>query len=423
MKQPELIARQRYLDRALLFRDTDLIKVITGVRRCGKSSLLAMVRDTIESEGDEKRSFVSLNLESGSCQISTQRELYNYFRDRLSPEGKTYIFLDEPQRIEGWQIAVNAMRVDFDCDIYLTGSNAFLLSSELSTYLSGRYVEVKMLPLAMREYLDFCGISFGNSSAALAPNGEIMLFDDLLERYLKFGGMPAIASLSTTQEVHSTYMSSLYDAVVTRDILNRERLQGLSKVTDALLLSRIVDFLSDNVGNQLSMKSIADTLTSAGTKTTNKTVDSYVTALNDAYLFYRASRFDLHGKEILRTNPKQYIVDLGLRAYLGGYGTSDMGRLFENAVYLQLLFQGWRVHVGKLYSSEVDFIAIKDGRVVYIQVTDEMISEGTRQRELKPLKTLRDAHEKIVVVRQGRYEADIDGIRIVTAKDFFLENW
>lgn len=421
MRNKALVNRQTYLDRALMFRDTDLIKVITGVRRCGKSSLLDLIRRQIESEGAERCSFASLNLESRECPVATEDELYGYFKERVSSRGRTYIFIDEPQRVEGWQHAVNAMRVDFDCDIYLTGSNAYLLSSELSTYLSGRYVEVKMLPLALSEYLDFCGLSFpDDSEASIGPDGKVVLFNQVFDRYLKYGGMPAIASLSTTQEMHSAYYSGLYDAVVTRDILNRERSRGQSKVTDAAVLERITRFLGDNVGDQLSMKGIADTLTSAGSKTTNKTVDSYVTALNEAYLFYRADRYDLHGKEILKTNPKEYIVDLGLRSFLGGYRVTDMGRLFENAVYLQLLFKGWRVHVGKLYDKEVDFVAIKDGRTVYIQVADEMLSEATRERELRPLRSIRDFYEKIVVVRQGRYEPDVDGIKIVSSRDFFL---
>lgn len=421
MRNKALVNRQTYLDRALMFRDTDLIKVITGVRRCGKSSLLDLIRRKIEAEGVEDRAFASLNLESKECPVTTEDGLYAYFKERVSPEDRTYIFIDEPQRIEGWQHAVNAMRVDFDCDIYLTGSNAYLLSSELSTYLSGRYVEVKMLPLAVSEYLDFCGLSFTEGSeAAIGPDGGVFVFDQILERYLKYGGMPAIASLSTSQEMHSAYYSGLYDAVVARDILNRERSRGQSKVTDAAVLERITRFLGDNVGNQVSMKSIADTLTSAGAKTTNKTVNSYVTALNEAYLFYRADRFDLHGKEMLKTNSKEYIVDLGLRSFLSGYRATDIGRSFENAVYLQLLFKGWRVHVGKLYDKEVDFVAIKDGRTVYIQVTDEMFSEGTRERELRPLRSIRDSYEKIVVVRQGRYEPDVDGIKIVSARDFFL---
>lgn len=421
MAKPRLVSRATYLDRALMFRDTDLIKVITGVRRCGKSSLLALVRGIIESEDVEGRAFVSLNLESMACPVATKEDLYAYFRERLSPNGKTYIFLDEPQRIDGWQLAVNAMRVDFDCDIYLTGSNAYLLSSELSTYLSGRYVEIKMLPLMLGEYLEFCGLSFGASSAAIAPDGSVVLFDDILERYLTYGGMPAIASLDLTQEAHFIYAAGLYDAVVTRDVLNRERGLGQSKVMDAALLEKVAAFLGDNIGNCLSMKRIADSLTSAGSKTTNKTVDSYARALNEAYLYYKADRYDLHGKEILRTNPKEYIVDLGIRSYLGGYRSTDMGRLFENAVYLQLLYMGWRVHVGKLYDKEVDFVAVKDGRTVYLQVTDEMMSDKTRERELGPLRSIRDAYEKCVIVRQGRYEADAEGIRIIQAKDFFLD--
>lgn len=419
MKKTALVTRQTYLDRILMFRDTDLIKVVTGVRRCGKSSLLELTRDAIMSEQVSGRSFASLNLESRKCSIANENDLYAFFKSKMSAEGRTYLFIDEPQRIKGWQSAVNALRVDFDCDIYLTGSNAYLLSSELSTYLSGRYVEIKMLPLAMNEYLDFCGISFGDAAATVGADGQVILFDDVLERYLKYGGMPAIASLSTTQEAHSLYLSGLYDAVVTRDVLNRERNRERSKVVDPVLLERITAFLADNIGNKLSMKSIADTLTSAGTKTTNKTVDSYVTALDDAYLFYRADRYDLHGKEILRTNPKRYIVDLGLRSFLGGYRASNMGRSFENAVYIQLLYRGWHVHVGKLYDKEVDFIAVKDGKTVYVQVTDEMFSESTRKREIEPLRAIRDAHEKIVVVRQGKYEPDIDGIRILPAKDFF----
>lgn len=422
MQKKALVTRQTYLDRILMFRDTDLIKVVTGVRRCGKSSLLELARDAIMSERVSGRSFAFLNLESKKCPITNESDLYAFFKSKMSTEGRTYLFLDEPQRIKGWQSAVNALRVDFDCDIYLTGSNAYLLSSELSTYLSGRYVEIKMLPLTMNEYLDFCGISFGDAAATVGADGQVILFDDVLERYLKYGGMPAIASLSTTQEAHSLYLSGLYDAVVTRDILNRERIRERNKVVDPVLLERVTAFLADNIGNKLSMKSIADTLTSAGTKTTNKTVDSYVTALDDAYLFYKADRYDLHGKEILRTNPKRYIVDLGLRSFLAGYRTGDMGRSFENAVYLQLLYRGWHVHVGKLYEKEVDFIAVKDGKTVYVQVTDEMLSESTRKRELEPLRTIRDAHEKIVVVRQGKYEPDIDGIRILPAKDFFLSS-
>lgn len=420
MLKRELKKRGRYLDEALLFRDTDLIKVITGVRRCGKSSLLSLIRSQIESEGIAGRKFVSVNLESKNTGISTEDDLYSYVRDRLSLERRTYLFIDEPQRIEGWQNAVNAMRVDFDCDIYITGSNAYLLSSELSTYLSGRYVEVKMLPLSFSEYAAFCGVSFEpGKSVALAPDGEPVLFDDMLTRYLEYGGMPAIASLSTTQAQHSAYMSGVYEAIAVRDIVNRERGRGRSTVTDSVLLRRVAEFLADNIGNECSPAKIAGALTSAGSKTTNKTVSSYISALEEAFLFYPAKRYDLHGKAILKTNFKEYVVDTGFRTWMAGYRVTDTGRLFENAVYFQLLFEGWRVHVGKLYGKEVDFMAIKDGQRMYVQAVEGMMDESTRERELGSLKSIKDAWPKIVVVREGYYESDVDGIKIVMARDFF----
>lgn len=420
MRSCELRNRDRYLEEAMLFRDTDLVKVVTGVRRCGKSSLLDLIRLKIESEDVGGRGFVSINLESKSANVTSEDELYEHVRNRLSEAGRTYVFIDEPQRVEGWQNAVNAMRVDFDCDIYLTGSNAYLLSSELSTYLSGRYVEVRMLPLAFSEYLDFCGVSFEpGKSVALGPDGTPVLFDDILVRYLEFGGMPAIASLSTTQAQHSAYMSGVYEAVAVRDIVNRERGRDKSAVTDPVLLRRIAEYLADNVGNECSPASIAGALTAAGTKVTNKTVSSYVSALEEAFLFYRATRYDLHGKAILKTNPKEYIVDTGLRTWMAGYRVTDTGRLFENAVYLQLLFEGWRVHVGKLYGKEVDFVAIKDGGRMYVQATQSMADDATRRRELAPLLSIRDAWPKVVVVREGVCDSDVDGIRIIRARDFF----
>lgn len=416
-----LKARDHYLQQALVFRDTDLIKVITGVRRCGKSSLLALVRSAIESEEVRGRRFISLNLESLASPVSTYQELYDYFRLRIDSKGQNYIFIDEPQRIEGWQNAVNAMRVDFPCDIYLTGSNAYLLSSELSTYLSGRYVEIKMLPLSFSEYLDFIGIAFPpGKSVSLDASGQPVLFDEVFARYLEFGGMPAIARQGINQQAHELYMAGLYDAIVTRDIVNRERNKNLSRVTNPDLLRNIADYLADNIGNVESASKIAGALTSAGTKTTHVTVASYVSAMNEAYLFYRVSRYDLHGKAILSRSPKQYLVDLGFRSYLSGYRMTDSGRLFENAVYLQLRFLGYRVHVGKLYDKEVDFIAIRDKQRLYIQVTDSMESDETRQRELAPLKSIHDAFPKMVVVRKGSYVTDVDGIRILSAREFFL---
>lgn len=418
----EIITRQRYLDRALLFANTDLVKVVTGVRRCGKSTLLEMVRRQLQDSVGPGFTSVAVNLESRARPVATEVELYEYIRAHLNESGRTYVFIDEPQRLKGWQDAVNAMRVDFDCDIYLTGSNAYLLSSELSTYLSGRYVEIEMLPLAFSEYLDFCGVSFARgSSVGIAADGNPVLFDDLFARYLRYGGMPAIASLDIAQEAHSMYLSGMYEAVAARDIVNRGRVRGESGVANPDLLRRITEYLADNIGNPVSANAMAGALSDAGASTTNKTVSVYISALDEAYLFYRAPRYDLHGKEILKTNPKQYIVDLGLRTHLAGYRVTDLGRMFENAVYLQLRYLGYSVRVGKLYQREVDFVAVKDGETTYMQVADAMYDESTRERELAPLRSIRDAHPKMVVVRLGSYDSDIDGIRIVGAREFFLD--
>ncbi len=418
-----LIDRPHYLHQAMMFKDTDLIKVITGVRRCGKSSLLKLVESQIKSEGRAGIKCVELNLESRRNRVSSESQFYEYFAQRMSEEGRTYIFADEVQRIERWQDAINALRVDFDCDIYITGSNAYLLSSELSTYLSGRYVEVKMLPLTFGEYLRFCNISFPEgSNVSIDSSGSPILFDDMFERFLLYGGFPAISSPDLSQEAHRAYMSSLYDAIATRDIVNRERRIGESRIADPSLLKTIAEYLVDNIGNRSSPGRMTNVLRDAGRDTTNKTVSSYIDALCDAYVLYKAPRYDLHGKDILRTNPKYYVVDTGLRTFLAGYKRADIGRVFENATYLQLRYEGYEVHVGKLYQKEIDFIAEKDGLRLYVQATDSIADETTLQRELAPLRAIRDSYPKVIVVRTAAHSYNIDGIDIVTAKDFFCKN-
>lgn len=420
MRNDALCARDAYLHKALLFRDSDLVKVVTGIRRCGKSSLLKLVRDRIESEGVQDRGFIAVNLEERGLGIRNADDLYAYLRAHMSPAGRTYVFLDEVQRIEGWHDVVNSVRVEFDCDLYVTGSNAYLLSGELTTYLSGRYVEVKMLPLAFAEYASFCGVAFPEGrTAAIDPKGEVVLFDDLFKRYLLYGGMPALAALETTQEQHAQYLEGLYSTVLVRDVLHRERGREQA-IVDPDLLRDLSEYFADTVGRQVSLNKVTAALDASGRKTTNKTVSAYVRAIEDAFMLYPCKRFDIHGRSLLKTLPKYYLVDTGLRHYLTGYRGRDIGFVFENAVYLELLYQGWAPHVGKLGSAEVDYIAVKDGRTVYVQVTDEMSAEATRERELKPLRSIRDNHEKIVVVRRGESEVTGDGIHIVNARDFFL---
>ena len=419
--------RPRYLEEALRFRDTDLVKVVTGIRRCGKSSLLELVRNQIEAESGRPLTCVSANLEARGLGVRTDDDLYEFMRAHANPAAKTYFFLDEVQRVAGWHDAVNSMRVEYDCDIYFTGSNAQLLSGELATYLSGRYVEVKMLPLSFSEYLAFCGVSFAaGKTVALDKDGEPVLFDDVFLRYLRYGGMPAIASLDTTQEGHAQYMDGVFNTVVVRDIMGRGRGRGCdgeANVSDPDLLRIVSEYFADTVGRQSSVKKMADAINAGGRTVNHRTLGAYMRALEAAYVLYPCKRFDIHGRAILKTMPKYYLVDTGMRQYLTGYRGSDTGFVFENAVYLELLYEGWQVRVGKLYQSEVDFVATRGDRTVYMQVTDEMSAETTRERELAPLRAIRDSHEKMVVVRRGDTETLEDGIRIVRARNFFLGEW
>jgi predicted AAA+ superfamily ATPase len=421
-----LVNRPRYLSKLFAFRDTNLIKVVTGVRRSGKSCLLELAAESLRKEGVGESQILSLNLESMNVTIADGRELYDYFHQRVSSSKRSYIFIDEVQRVPGWEQAINAMRVDFDCDIYVTGSNAFLFSSSLATYISGRYIEIKVQPLAFSEYLDFCGITVSNSELqkgiAYGKGGEALSLDALIDRYCQFGGMPQIANLELSQSEHEDYMQSLYDSVVIRDITDREHSISRRALGNLDLLRRLCVFLADNVGNSTSATNIANAITSAGERTTNKTISDYLQALVEAYLFHPVQRFDIRGKDTLRTNPKYYIVDAGIRSFLMGYRNADRGRVFENIVYQQLVYEGYSVHVGKLYQREVDFVAQKDGKPIYIQVAEEMFSEDTQSRELTPLLSIKDAHEKWVIVRQGNYPADINGVKIVPAAEFLLSD-
>lgn len=417
-----LVERPTYTERIMLFHDTDLVKVVTGIRRCGKSSLLQLVQNALLSKGKRPDQIAAVNLESRKVQISDDRELYSYFKTRAGElDDRLYIFIDEIQRIRGWHDVVNALRVDLDCDIYVTGSNAFLLSSDIATYLSGRYVEVNVLPLAFCEYLDFCGITFDDGSdAAIDSDGRLVTFDSIFERFMHFGGMPALASLTTTQEQQFQYMKSLYDTIMVRDVLDRERHASERRISDPDLLRRIADYLADNIGNLLSMNRIAHALVANGEKVSDKTVAAYVKALQDAYLFYECRRFDLRGKGLLKVNPKTYLSDIGLRRWLLNGRSYDTGRIFENLVYLQLLYEGYAVEVGKLYEKEIDFVATHEDERVYIQVADNIYDESTLKRELAPLESIRDSYPKRLIVRTGTASQGINGIRVVSARDFFV---
>lgn len=428
--------RSLYLNRLIGFQDTELVKVITGIRRCGKSSLMKLMIQHLKENGIQENQFVVMNFESIQYRGMSSKDVYNYVAERVIPDKKMYIFLDEIQRIPEWQDAVNSFRVDFDTDIYLTGSNAYLLSSEISTYLAGRFVEIKMLPLSFREFLDFNDYSVTeyNSPAGILKRrvtdkaGQIYEMDDLLEAYLMFGGMPGLSEVGLEQDKVFAVLEGIYSTIVVRDILEREYRRGQKRITDADLLKKIIMFLADNIGNNVSLTSIANTLMNERLiedspkkgKPAVQTIQAYVSALLESYVFYEIRRFDIKGKEYLRTLGKYYISDLGLKNYLLGYRGADTGHAIENLVYFELKRREYDVAVGKTGNREIDFIATKTREKKYIQVTERMEEESTKESELSPLRSIRDNHEKIVIQRYGPSGETEDGIKIINLCDYLL---
>lgn len=437
MQNTKLKNRELYLRQLRAFRDTEMIKVITGIRRCGKSSLMKLMAQYLRDNGVEDKQVIEINFESMLFSEMTVQEFYAYISDRVISGKRMYLFFDEVQRIDGWEKAVNSFRVDFDCDIYITGSNAHLLSSELSTYLSGRYVEIKVLPLSFQEFLDFHGYQVeeyksltGRIKKRIKNDvGEVFDARELYEAYAKFGGMPMLADIGLEQDKVTAALDGVYSAVVVRDILEREKRKGQRTITDSLLLRKLMMFLADNIGNIVSATSIGNTLLSEGlledgkrkAKPATHTIQAYIEALKESFIFYEIRRFDIKGREYLKTLGKYYIVDMGLRNYLLGYRDGDTGHILENIIYFELLRRGYDVAIGKIDKKEVDFIATKTDEKKYIQVTEAMTSYETRERELSPLRKIPDNYDKIVIAMNTGLEQDQDGIKIVNAIDFLLE--
>lgn len=436
-REVSLHNRDFYLNRLIAFRDTEPVKIITGIRRCGKSSLMKLMVQYLRNDGVEDRQIIEANFESMEFRNMDVQTFYMWVKERLPQDKRAYLFFDEIQRMENWQDAVNSFRVDFDCDIYVTGSNAYLLSSEYATYLAGRSVEIKMLPLSFREFLDFNGYTVretpspagGMRKRVYDTDGEQYDVNELFEAYMKFGGMPGIADVGLDTDKMITLLDGVYSTVVVRDILERERRRGQRQITDPDLLRRIIMFLADNIGNSTSINSIGNTLVNENLLDNDKrrgkpavqTLQAYIGALLESYVFYEIKRFDIKGKEYLRTLSKFYIVDIGLRNYLLGFRGSDIGHCLENVVYFELLRRGYDVAVGKVGDKEVDFIASKADRKQYIQVTENMAVPETRERELAPLRMIRDNYEKIVLIGSGENEMTEDGIKIRKLTDFLLK--
>lgn len=432
----ELKKRDLYLNKLIAFKDTEPVKVITGIRRCGKSSLLKLMAVHLKENGIADEQILEMNFESYDFRNMSSDEFYAYVKQHIIPNKRMYLFFDEVQRIPGWENAVNSFRVDFNCDIYVTGSNAYMLSSEYATYLSGRCVEIKVLPLSFTEFINFFGFEIKESKSALGgirkqifdKNGDIYEMNDVFNAYMRFGGMPGIADVGLDQEKSLVLLEGIYSTVIMRDILERENRRGQKQISDPILLKKIVMFLADNIGSNISVSSIGNTLVNEGLLEDGRrkgtpsahTVQAYVNALLESYFFYEIKRFDIKGKEYLRTLGKYYIVDIGLRNYLLGFRDRDSGHALENVVFFELLRRGYDVSIGKVDNLEVDFIAVKPDNKIYIQVTESMTSEDVRQRELKPLQKIPDNYEKIVLSMNTGMETSYEGIKSTNLIDWLI---
>lgn len=404
-----MVERKEYLEQLAQWKDEQVIKVITGIRRCGKSTLLLQYQTWLKANGFSADQIVSVNFEELEYEeLLDYRKLYEYLKNHLCVGKKTYIFLDEIQKVTAFEKVVDSLYVKPDIDIYITGSNAYMLSSDLATLLTGRYVEIKMLPLSFKEFLDITALD--------AEQG--------LAEYLRDGGLPYIAVMNRTSEKVETYLEGIYNTVIVKDIEDRQTRKesepSKRKITDITLLKTIAKYLASVVGNPVSIRSITNYLTSNGRKLSPNTVSDYVDALIESFIFYPAERFDIVGKQLLKSNRKLYIVDLGLRNYILPRQNYDLGFSLENIVYFELLRRGYRVMIGKVGNTEVDFVAERKGTYSYIQVTADMTAKETFERELKPLSNIRDNYEKIVLTADRFTPGNYNGIQVKYLPDWLL---
>ena len=404
-----MVERKEYLEQLAQWKDEQVIKVITGIRRCGKSTLLLQYQTWLKANGVSADQIVSVNFEELEYEeLLDYRKLYEYLKNHLCVGKKTYIFLDEIQKVAAFEKVVDSLYVKPDIDIYITGSNAYMLSSDLATLLTGRYVEIKMLPLSFKEFLDITALD--------AEQG--------LAEYLRDGGLPYIAVMNRTSEKVETYLEGIYNTVIVKDIEDRQARKESEppkrKITDITLLKTIAKYLASVVGNPVSIRSITNYLTSNGRKLSPNTVSDYVDALIESFIFYPAERFDIVGKQLLKSNRKLYIVDLGLRNYILPRQNYDLGFSLENIVYFELLRRGYRVMIGKVGNTEVDFVAERKSTYSYIQVTADMTAKETFERELKPLSNIRDNYEKIVLTADRFTPGNYNGIQVKYLPDWLL---
>lgn len=392
-----MVKRHQYLEKLKKLKDMQIIKVVTGFRRCGKSTLLLQFQEYLKECGVDDSQIISINFEKLEFEhLLNYKELYSYITERLHPEKMTYIFLDEIQLVEGYQKAVDSLFVRDNVDLYITGSNAQMLSGELATLLSGRFIEIEMLPLSFAEFYELVG-------------GDRR---DAWKRYFTNGGLPYTAYINDEDILHD-YLLGIYNTVLLKDVVERK------KVQDVALLKSVIKFLFDNIGNIVSSKKISDCLVSFGRKTTSVTVENYIESLSEAYVVYEANRYDVKGKQYLKSLEKYYVVDVGLRKLLLGNKNTDIGHTLENIVYLELIRRGFAVSIGKIDDLEIDFIAEKDGDKEYYQVSASVLDPATFEREITPLRKVSDNYPKYIIT-MDEFPSNNEGIRQINVIDFLL---
>jgi predicted AAA+ superfamily ATPase len=404
-----MVQRKEYLEKLIEWKDDDVIKVVTGIRRCGKSTLLMQYQDYLKSIGIEENQIIAVNFEELEYEeLCDYKKLYAYIKDRLVADKITYIFLDEIQKVPSFEKVVDSLYVKPSIDIYITGSNAYMLSGDLATLLTGRYVEISMLPLSFSEYMQ------------LSDKDKESAFAD----YIKYGGLPFVATMDRTDDKVDTYLEGIYNTVIVKDIEDRQKRQESNsdkrKINDIPLLKTIAKYLSSVIGSPVSLRGITNYLVSSGRKISANTVSNYVDALIESFIFYPAERFDIVGKQLLKANKKYYMVDLGIRNHILPRKYYDLGFSVENIVFFELLRRGCKVTIGKYQENEVDFVAEKRGEFTYIQVTADMVSESTFDREMKPLYAIQDNYEKIVLTLDKLTVGNYDGIKVVNVIDWLL---
>ena len=406
MAYKQLIPRKQYLDTLIRLKDKHLIKIVTGIRRCGKSTLFDLYEEYLLNNGVRKENIIRINFESPEfIELWDWLALYRFIKERLQANTMNYILLDEIQNVPDFQRAVDGLFILDNCDVYITGSNAYLLSGELATLLSGRYIEIKMLPLSFKEYL-----------SAFPENRDLTT---QFRRFIQFGSFPYVLWLEDEQDIHA-YLEGIYTTVILKDVLTRK------KIADPDMLQRVVKFLADNIGSPISATSIANTLTSHQRKVSFHTVENYLAALMDSFIFHRVQRYDIKGKQHLSTGAKYYLCDVGLRYYMLGTKPGDFGHILENIIYLELVRRGNEVYVGKANDTEIDFIAIHKGEKAYYQVAYTVMeldgNDRILQRELRPLQLCKDNNQKFLLTMDNVPPVSHDGIKQLYVLDWLLQD-